>query len=765
MKLLIVESPNKVKTIKGFLGSDWDVDASVGHITELANDGERNWGFEIDKDGIETRFVPRGDRGRDVIKKLKGKVAKADAVYLATDPDREGEAISWHLLEQVVGKKPYHRVTYTEITETAIKAAIANPRKLDMPLVEAQRSRQVLDKLAGYELSRIVQQAGAGKSAGRVQSAALHILCERERTILGFKATPYWTIACDYKEGFSASYIGSDAKATAASDEAEEAPVDEAADPDEQNEESGGSRVLSEAEAAAIVKVAQSNPHKVIEFSVKQATKNAPPALTTSALQQAAGVKYGFSSEQVMQIAQSLFEGVDLPDGSRHGAITYHRTDSVSLAPEFCESVTVWLSGNHPELVPAKTTARKNKAGSQGAHEAIRPVDVKFTPEAMKAHLDDKQHKVYTLIWQRAVASLCAPAQIDRAKAIIQSGNTYWQATGSVVKFPGYAKILGGLGGDKELPKLAQGQPLTLVKCAHTKQMTKPPGRFSEPKLVQTMERLGIGRPSTYASIMKTLKDREYVTVKGKLMIPSQTGLSVDECLMKVFPAVCDSKFTAKMEGDLDLISEGKKPWERYIADFYFNCFAPAIEKNGQAVVKASRKTSDKPCGSCGELLIEQPYKPKFDTPVKHFLKCANGCEGEVYFYNNTVKDWVKKGTVVEKPAPKPGKATEFVCQFCGKPMEEHSYTKDGQTKSMLRCSDLDAWKDERHKSVGIYFMSSKGGWWNPTLFDEAHTEKIPGGDQPKERPSNASGSGSGKSKSGSKAKTGSKKASVTRKA
>ena len=727
MKLLIVESPNKVKTIKGFLGSDWDVDASVGHITELANDGEHNWGFDISEGSVETRFVARGERGAGVIKKLKAKAAKADAIYLATDPDREGEAIGYHLLEQIVGKKPYHRVTYTEITETAIKAAIANPRKLDMPLVEAQRSRQVLDKLAGYELSRIVQQAGAGRSAGRVQSAALHILCERERAILGFKPSPFWTITSEYSEGFTASYLGSEAK-TAASDDVEESAVDEAADPTEA-EESSGSRVLSEAEATAIVKTASSNPHQVIEFSVKNATKNAPPALTTSALQQAAGVKYGFSSEQTMQIAQSLFEGVELPDGSRHGAITYHRTDSVSLAPEFCNSVTDWLSANHPELVPAKATARKNKAGSQGAHEAIRPVDVKFTPEAMKAHLDDNQWKVYSLIWQRAVASLCAPAQIDRARAVIQSGNTYWQATGSVVKAPGYATILGGLGGDKELPKLAQGQLLKLVKCAYAKQMTKPPGRYSEPRLVQTMERLGIGRPSTYAAIMKVLKEREYVTVKGKLMIPTPGGMSVDECLMQVFPPVCDSKFTAKMEESLDAIAEGKKPWQRYIADFYFKCFAPAIEKNGAAVIRASRKVSDKPCGCCGDLLVEQPYTPKFDTPIKHFLKCLNACEGEVYFYNRTVKDFVKKGTIIERAALAPGKPSEFACQCCGTKLEEHSYVKDGVTKSMLRCPDPSA-KDEPHRSIGVYFMSSKGGWWNPTLFDEAHTSKIPGGDK-----------------------------------
>ncbi|MFM7425253.1 MAG: DNA topoisomerase, partial [Elainella sp.] len=290
----------------------------------------------------------------------------------------------------------------------------------------------------------------------------------------------------------------------------------------------------------------------------------------------------------------------------------------------------------------------------------------------------------------------------------------------------------------KELPKLTQGQTLKLVKCSSTQQMTKPPGRYSEPRLVQTMERLGIGRPSTYAAIMKTLKDREYVTVKGKLLVPSQTGLSVDNCLMQVFPQVCDAKFTARMEESLDLIAEGKKPWERYIADFYFKCFAPALEKNGAAAIRASRKISNKPCGACGELLVEQPYTPKFDAPVKHYLKCLNGCEGEVYFFNRTLNDFIKKGTVVEQPLAPPGKPTKFVCQSCGTPLEEHSYSKDGVTKSMLRCPHPTA-KDEPHRAIGVYFLSSKGGWWNPTLQAEAQTSKIEGGDQPQARSTGSS--------------------------
>ena len=753
MKLLILESPNKVKTVKGFLGSDWEVDASLGHITELANDGERNWGFDITRDAITCRFVPRGDRGASVINKLRAKAAKADAIYLGTDPDREGEAISWHLLEQICGKKPYHRVTYNEVTEAAVKAAIANSRKLDTQLVEAQRARQVLDKLMGYELSSIVQKVGAGKSAGRVQSAALHILCERERIITRFKPEAYWTITADYKEGFSASYLGSEASAIASTDE--EATVDDAADPSEQ-EEGSFKRITSESDAAKIVQIAQSSPHKVIEFAGRQATKAPPPALTTSALQQAAGVAYGLPSEKTMEIAQSLFEGVSLPDGSTHGAITYHRTDSVTLSEEFCNSVSQWLTQHHPDLA-GKAASRKNKAGAQAAHEAIRPVDVKFTPESMKAHLNADQLKVYTLIWQRAVASLCAPAQIDRTRIVIQAGSTFWAATGSVVKFPGYAKLLGGLGGDKELPKLSEGQAVTLSKCSSERKMTKPPGRFSEPKLVQTLERLGIGRPSTFAAIMKILRDREYVTIKGKLMIPSSTGMAIDTCLMQVFAAVTDSKFTAKMEGDLDLIADGKKDWQRYIIDFYFNCFAPAIEKLGSAAIAASRKPSQKPCPTCNNPLFILSFTPKYAGDKDHYLRClqgngGKGCEGEVYFFNRTAQDWVKKGTVIERPAAAPGKATEFVCQRCGSPLEEFSYVKEGVPKKMLRCTDPNAGKDEKHKAIGVYFMSSKNNWWNFTLQSEPHTSKVEGGDKP--APSSSASKASAK---GSSTKTAAK--------
>jgi DNA topoisomerase I len=577
--LLIVESPNKCATLKKILGAGWMVEASVGHITALALDGEDNLGFDITESGVKCRYVPNGDRGKSVIKKLKAAAQKADAIYLATDPDREGESISWHLAEFVCGRKPLHRVTYTQITEAAVKAAIANPRKIDMDLVRAQNARQCLDKLVGYKLSRIVQQANAGKSAGRVQSAALHIVCVRERQIKEFKPVPYWSLQTEYAEGFKAAYLG-----TEVSQEVEvEVAIDEAADPMEGNEESASKRISSQQEAERIVAIAQASRHEVVEFSGKRSQKSPPPPLTTAALQQAAGVKYGFSSDQVMKIAQELFEGMTLPDGSQHGAITYHRTDSIDLSPEFCDEVQQWLSAHHLELVPAKATKHKNKDGAQGAHEAIRPIDVRFTPETMRSCLNEAQLKVYALIWQRAVASQCAPAELDKSRAVIKAGSTFWEARGSVLRAPGYTKVLGGLGGDVELPQVREKQILTVIKVSSEAKKTSPPGRFSEPQLVQIMERLGVGRPSTYASIMKTLREREYVRVEKKKLVPTASGWKVDETLARVFPAIVDVKFTAKMESALDNIAGGKTEWERYLMVFHFDFFLPALEKTRAA--------------------------------------------------------------------------------------------------------------------------------------------------------------------------------------
>lgn len=714
-KLLIVESPNKCATLRKILGSGWQVEASVGHITELARDGEGHLGFDIAQSGVNCRYVPRGERGAGVIKKLRGIAAKAEVVYLATDPDREGESISWHLVEQLNLKK-FHRVTYTQITDAAVKAAIANPRSLDMPLVDAQKARQCLDKLVGFKLSGLVQNANAGKSAGRVQSAALHLVTERERQIQNFKPTPYWSLISEYGEGFKAAYLG----AEAVKDQGEEdSQVDEAADPSEAKD-TESKRITTEAEANRIVEIARKNPHQVIEFTGKQAQKAPPSALTTSALQQAAGVKYGFDSEMVMKIAQELFEGVNLPNGDRHGVITYHRTDSIDLSPEFCEEVQHWLSKHEPALVPEKVTRHKQKEGAQGAHEAIRPVEVALTPDVMKAYLTEPQYKVYSLIWQRAIASQCAPAKLEKSRAVIKSGSTFWEARGSVLKSPGYTKIWDNMGEDSQLPTLQQGQKLKVVKVTSTAKMTTPPGRYSEPQLVQLLEKLGIGRPSTFANIMKTLKDREYVKVQKKSLVPTLTGIKVDECLQKVFPLVLDTKFTATMEAVLDKIADGKQDWQQYLVRFNFDVFQPALQTSGVQFVAQARKKSNKPCPKCNNPLTELPFRKVVQSQVKHFLKCMDGCEDVVFFWKDREEKWVSKDEISAPPPP--SKQTQFVCQCCGASLEEYGYQKDGLPKIMLRCSNAQSRKTICKNEV--YFQSTKGGFWNPTRKAEPSTDQ-----------------------------------------
>jgi DNA topoisomerase I len=743
MKLFLVESPNKCSTIRHILGSGYKVEASIGHITTLARDGEDNLGFDISRTGIECRYIPNGDRGSDVIKKLRKLAKDADEVLIATDPDREGESIAWHIKEQICQGKPYRRVTYTQITESAIKAAIASARTIDDALVDAQKARQCLDKLVGFKLSGLVQRANAGKSAGRVQSAALHILCKREREIKGFKPTPYWSIQSQYGEGFRAYYLGSDQSAVNSSQE-DEVGADDATDPSASSQ-AESSRVLSEQEAKRIVEIAQANSHQVIEFSGKQAQKAPPPALTTSALQQVVGVKYGFSSDQTMKYAQELFEGMKLPDGSTHGAITYHRTDSVELSPEFCESVREWLSQHEPDLVPAKATKHKTKEGAQGAHEAIRPVDVSFTPDVMKNYLSEPQLKVYTVIWQRAVASQCASAQLEKSKAVIKAGSTLWEARGSVLKSPGYTRIWGNLGDDSQLPQLQDGQSLSVQKVWHEAKKTSPPGRYSEPSLVQTLERLGIGRPSTYASIMKTLKDREYVKLEKKMMVPTAAGMKVDECLIEVFPAVTDNKFTATMEAQLDAISEGKRNWEEYLIKFNFEFFQPALAKQGAEVIARSQKKSEVKCPGCNKPLTERmfrdPSKLK-DLPKDYYLICTEGCQDMILFWNRQLDDWVQKGREPQKLEVTPGKPTEFICQVCGKPLEEYAYQKEGQTKTMLRCSDATARRQADHKDE-VYFKGKKG-YWNFAREAEPTTEPPVIGRKSKPR-GEASNSKSGK--------------------
>ncbi|MEA5579109.1 type I DNA topoisomerase [Anabaena sp. UHCC 0451] len=713
-RLLVVESPGKVKKLSQILGADWIVRASCGHIRELSNEGDDSLGFTMDGNTVRCNYVPRDQRAKETIQQLKAAVRQVDEVVLATDPDREGETIAWHLKETLGLREP-KRVVYTEITASAVKNAIAHPRKLDTNLIGAGLCRDCLDKLVGYKGSPLVWALNNGaKSVGRVQSATLHLICQREREILAFVPQDYWSVWVDYAEGFRAFYKGT-ANTPTETAEAETETHDDAASNNPEKPES--KRVLSEAEATRLVEEAKRHPHQIIHVEGKLVYRQPPPPFTTSTLQQAAGSKLKFSPDKTMQVAQKLYEA---------GLITYMRTDSVMLSPEFCASVRKWLEEHDPQNVPQQVAKHRSSKTAQEAHEAIRPTDV-FRPSVqLRAELPEDEFNLYVMIWKRAVASQCHPAQLRKTLVITKSGNILWQARGQVIEFYGYAKYWLNLSKDAVLPALQQGQILTLEKAGHDQKQTQPPPRYSEPKLVQLMERKGIGRPSTYAPTVATLKKRNYVELKKDNLQPTVLGLEVDEFLQKALPDLLEAEFTAKMEDALDAISEGKNSWQHYLTTWNQNYFVPALSKAKTVVVNSSTiaktnnfverkyETSKTRCPECKNFLAKIPSSK---VKKKYFLKCVSGCENIVLFWSDFDKKWEapKTKTSSDENAPKPSaKITAYPCPVCKKPLEEYSYIKDGQNKTMLRCSGQESWKDKKHKDVA-YFHTDKG-WWSPKL-------------------------------------------------
>ncbi|HEY9763103.1 MAG TPA: type I DNA topoisomerase, partial [Trichocoleus sp.] len=561
--LLLIESPGKLKKLGQILGPNWIIKASMGHVRELANDGEDSLGFDLGPT-IECRYQPRDARSKKVLSDLLQAVKKADSVYIATDPDREGETIGWHLQQALRLKNP-RRVVYSEITPQAVQAAISHPRTLDANLVAAGRARDCLDKLVGYKGSRhVVWPLNNGaKSMGRVQSATLHLLCVREREIQAFVPQDYWSVWVSYGEGFKAFYRSS--------------PKPQRQSVKDGAEEKGGGkeseRVTSQKRADELVAIAQTHRHQVLQIEGKQ-TNQAPPApFVTSTLQQAAGSKLHFSPEQTMKVAQALYE---------KGHITYMRTDSVMLSTPFCESVRHYLQQHDPTNVPQKTVQHRAIKGSQEAHEAIRPTDVNHLPQQLQRELPADEARLYDLIWNRAVASQCASARLRKTRIVTQSGEAYWEARGQVLEFAGYTRYWNNISADSVLPALSPGQPLTLQRAQADQKQTQPPPRYSEPNLVKLMEQKGIGRPSTYAPTIKTLRQREYVQLlQGKLK-PTPLGLELDGALEKLLPDLIQPEFTAQMEAALDAIATGKQEWQGYLNGWYQSYFAPALTQAQQ---------------------------------------------------------------------------------------------------------------------------------------------------------------------------------------
>ncbi|PZD70755.1 DNA topoisomerase 1 [Acaryochloris thomasi RCC1774] len=707
MKLLIVESPGKIKKLKGILGSDWIVKASVGHIRELANDGKDSLGFDLGLHQIDCRYIPRSPQAKQTISDLRAATKKAKQVFLATDPDREGETIAWHLQDALHLKKA-QRVVYTEITDRAVKAAVSNPRPLNQALVDAGRCRDCLDKLVGYRGSPLVWSLNNGaKSVGRVQSATLHLICQREREIQAFTSQDYWSVFVDYQEGFRAFYHGSSSPS-----HPEQSSIDDAgasvASPE-------STRVLSEAEAERLVGIAQAESHTIERIEGKLSPKQPPAPFITSSLQQAAGSRQKFSPERTMEVAQKLYE---------KGLITYMRTDSVQLSPDFCQAARSWLQANDSKNVPQKVAKQRSKKGAQEAHEAIRPTELTKSSEGLKQELPEDEFKLYVLIWMRAISSQCKPAQIRKTKVLIRSGPIQWQAKGQVVEFKGYSKYWQDISADKQLPVLQDGQQLRVQQVGHEQKQTQPPSRFTEPKLVQIMEKKGIGRPSTYATTIKTLKLRQYVEVLKKQLQPTMMGLEVDEFMGKALPELLEAKFTAQMEGQLDLISEGKQDWQQYLISWNQSYFEPALgkavstlpaPKPGQYPERKLQKSRTK-CPLCNQALSKVPTKSK-KVKKGFFLKCQQGCETEpgkelVMFWSSRNKAWQQPGGSGTGEGLKAPKLTEYVCPACDLKLEEYFYTKDGQQKSLLRCSSAATREDRKHKDV-VYFQS-KGAWWSP---------------------------------------------------
>ncbi len=710
-KLLIVESPGKVKKLSQILGSDWLVRASMGHVRELANDGIDSLGFDLSGSTVRCRFVPRGTRGKDTIAQLKSAVQQVKTVVLATDDDREGETIAWHL-QQALNLKQPQRVVYSEITAAAVKRAIAHPRPINQHLVDAGLCRTVLDKLVGYKGSPLLWKLQNGaKSMGRVQSATLHLLCDRERQISAFVPQDYWNVFIDYAEGFRAFYQGTDTA------ESESSPTDDATtNRDRPTPES--TRVLSKAEADRLVQQAQAFPHQVISIEGKVVNRTPPPPFVTSSLQQAAGSRLKFSPEKTMQVAQSLYEA---------GHITYMRTDSIELSPEYREAARQWLTAHDSANVPTKTTHHRKVKGSQEAHEAIRPTDINRASVQLKVELSNDEFVLYVLIWKRAIASQCQPAKVRQTRILTRSGTITWQAKGQVIEFAGYSKYWSNLSADVELPIVQINQVLNLTQAAHEQKQTQPPPRYSEPKLVQVMERQGIGRPSTYAPTIQTLKERLYVEVLREVLQPTALGLEVDRFLADALPDLLQSAFTAEMERSLDQIAEGKQNWQHYLTHWHESYFQPALLKAERVLpqhLSSTQQLSSIPAPPKKQFETSRTRCPNCEKPLskiksakikkKYFLKCLEGCENVVLFWSEYTKRWeIPQAKLAQADSPKP-KLTDAPCPVCHQPLEQYTYQKEGQAKALLRCSNPKARSDPKHKDV-VYFQTEKG-WWSPKL-------------------------------------------------
>ena len=604
--LVIVESPAKVKTIKKFLGANYEVAASNGHVRDLP---KSQLGVDVEND-FEPKYITIRGKG-DVLANLRKLVKKADKVYLATDPDREGEAISWHLCKALkLEDKKMYRITFNEITKSAVKASLKQPREIDMDLVDAQQTRRILDRMVGYKISPILwEKVKRGLSAGRVQSVALRIIADREAEIDNFIPEEYWTLDASFalegeKKPLVAKFYGTP-----------EGKID----------------IHSEEEMQEILKNLEHADFSVTEVRHGERIKKAPLPFTTSTLQQEAAKVLNFSTQKTMRLAQQLYEGIDIKGNGTVGVITYLRTDSVRISEEAQTAARAYITENYgAEYAALAESEKKDGKKIQDAHEAIRPTDLSHTPESLKESLSRDQYRLYQLIWKRFAASRMKPAVFETTSVKIDGGGYRFSVAASKVKFDGYRLVYMSDDEDKvENNTLVNGidkdSVLTLKKLDDKQHFTQPPAHYTEASLVKTLEELGIGRPSTYSPTITTIIARRYVAKENKNLYLTELGDVVNSMMVRAFPSIVDVNFTANLESLLDGIGEGSIPWKTVVKNFYPD-LAEAVDFAQKELeeVTIEDEVSDVVCDQCGRMMVIK-YGPhgKF-LACPGFPECRN---------------------------------------------------------------------------------------------------------------------------------------------
>ena len=650
--LIVVESPTKVKTISKYLGADFEVLASVGHVKDLP---KSSLGIDTEK-GFEPTYLVMESK-KKVIADLKKAAARVDQILLAPDPDREGEAIAWHVAEEIGKKKIVRRVLFNDLTRETILDALAHPRDLDFNLYEAQQTRRILDRLVGYQISPLLwEKVKRGLSAGRVQSVAVRIICDREAEIRKFVPEEYWNITA-LLEGvnpppFEAKLLKIDGKKAKVGD---------------------GSR------SAEVVASLTEAPFTVSSVEKKEVKRQPPAPFTTSKLQQEASRWLHFSAKKTMMTAQKLYEGIELGKEGSVGLITYMRTDSVRIAAEALNEAREYIHSHYDATyLPPKARVFKVSGTAQDAHEAIRPTTVSLSPQEIKPFLTPDQFRLYQLIWNRFLASQMNPAVLDQTTVDIAAANCLFRAQGSVMRFPGFTVVYtegkeengdeNGFG--KLLPAVREGEVLKLISLNPEQKFTQPPPRFSEASLVRELEENGIGRPSTYATIISTIQDREYVRLEKGKFFPTDLGILVTDLLVKNFPRILDATFTASMETQLDQIEEGKVKRLDILNNFYLP-FTEELKKAKATMrnVKQEETPTDLVCEKCGKPMVIKWGKNG------RFLACTNypACKNTMNFKQG------EKGEI----QPEEKQITDIPCPLCGKPMS----AREGRFGKFLGCT------------------------------------------------------------------------------